>query len=265
LRAALKCVAMNRLTKFLSAFLVSAVTTLAQDFAPESIANHLANYSATGVTASFSTLFTPAQSFRLSPTGAPLGQPMAYTWTVTGANTATLVESDSARTNTTALTFTAPLTATFRVTSTNSTTPLVGTVTFSAVPQSGPPLVNISTRAALPAGQILTAGFVVGGNVSRRVLVRAVGPTLATLGVPGAMANPSVSVFRGATQIQNATNDDWGGGAALTAIFASVGAFALPVASLDAALVLTLAPGNYSAQVRGTGAGEVIVEIYFVD
>lgn len=77
------------------------------------------------------------------------------------------------------------------------------------------------------------------------------------------MADPSVTVFRGQTQI--AANNDWGGGATLTAVFASVGAFALPVASLDAALVLTLAPGDYTAQIKGTGAGEVIVEVYFVD
>ncbi len=104
----------------------------------------------------------------------------------------------------------------------------------------------------------------VGGTVSRRVLIRAVGPTLGTaFNVPGAMADPSLSVFRGQTVL--ASNNDWGGSAALLAASASVGAFALPVASLDAALLLTLAPGNYTAQVRGTGAGEVIVEVYFVD
>jgi hypothetical protein len=70
-------------------------------------------------------------------------------------------------------------------------------------------------------------------------------------------------VFRGATEI--AANNDWGGGSALVSAFAQVAAFALPLDSLDAALVLTLAPGSYTAQVRGTGAGEVIVEVYFVD
>ena len=52
---------------------------------------------------------------------------------------------------------------------------------------------------------------------------------------------------------------------ALAATFAAVSAFALPLDSLDAALVLTLAPGPYTARVNGTGAGEVIVEVYFVD
>lgn len=247
--------------------LALSVATFAQELAPESVTNHLANFAVTGTpgAAPLSILFTPSQSFRLAAAGAPLTEPMEYTWTKTGANTATLVETNSARTHTTALTFTGPLTATFRTTSTAMVSPLLGTVTFSAVPQAGPPLVNISTRAALGAGQVLTAGFVVGGNIPRRVLVRAVGPTLGTLGVPGAMADPSVTVFRDATPIPNAINNDWGGGAALAGTFASVGAFALPVASLDAAILLTLTPGNYSAQVRGTGAGEVMVEVYFVD
>jgi hypothetical protein len=51
------------------------------------------------------------------------------------------------------------------------------------------------------------------------------------------MADPSLTVLRGQTQI--GANNDWGGGAVLTAVFNAVGAFALPVASLDAALVLT--------------------------
>jgi hypothetical protein len=253
--------------KNLVLFLVSVVAAVAQELAPESIANHVANYTLTGAAggaASFTGLFTPGQSFRLSGSGEPLGEPMTYIWTKTTATTATLVETDGTRTNTTALTFTAARTATFRTTSSATTTALTGTVVFAPFPQPGAPLINISTRVILGAGQVLNPGFVVGGTITRRVLVRAVGPTLGTaFAVPGSMADPSLTVFRGQTQI--AANNDWGGGAALSAVFASVGAFALPVASLDAALLLTLTPGNYTAQVRGTGAGEVIVEVYFVD
>ena len=253
--------------KTLVLFLISVGTLLAQEFAPESIANHVANYAVTGSaggSASFTSLFTPAQSFRVSTSGTPISEPMAYTWTKTTATTATLVETDGTRTNTTAVTFTGPLTGTFRATSSTTTAALTGTVTLASIPQPGPPLINISTRANLAANQVLSPGFVVGGTISRRVLIRAVGPTLGTaFNVPGSMADPSLAVFRGQTQI--AANNDWGGGSALATIFSSVGAFALPVASLDAALVLTLAPGNYTAQVRGTAAGEVIVEVYFVD
>jgi hypothetical protein len=61
-------------------------------------------------------------------------------------------------------------------------------------------------------------------------------------------------------------NDNWGGTPALTAAFAAVGAFVLPPASKDAALLATLAPGDYTAQVAGTGNtnGLVLVEVYEV-
>jgi hypothetical protein len=246
-----------------------AISVQAQDLAPSNIANHAANYatvSANGGLPVFSTvMFTAGQSFRLSPSGSPLTDSMSFTWTKTGPATATLVESNSSRTLTTALTFTTSTSATFRSTSTASTVPQTGEIAFAPIPQPGPPLLNISTRATLSAGQSLTPGFVVGGTVPRRVLVRAVGPTLAMapFNVPGVMGDPSLTVFQGSTPI--ASNNDWGGSSALIAVFAAVGAFPLPLSSLDGALLLTLAPGAYTAQVRGTGAGEVLVEIYFVD
>ena len=254
--------------KYPALLLLTTVAMMAQDFAPESIAHHAVNYtiaSGTGGAATVSSgLFTATQSFRISTTGFPLTEPQSYTWTKTTPVTATLVETDGTRTLTTALTFTGTLTGTFRTTSSGSTSTQTGTVMFSAIPQQGAPLVNISTRATLGVGQVLNPGFVVGGTVPRRVLVRAVGPTLGTaFGVQGSMADPSLAIFRGSAQI--ASNNDWGGGAALSAVFGSVGAFGLPVASLDAALVLTLAPGPYTAQVTGTAAGQVIVEVYFVD
>jgi hypothetical protein len=254
--------------KKLLLFVLTAVGLVAQDLAPDSIANHVANFASTGNggsgTGSFSLLFTASQSYRMSGAGNPLNDPLSYTWTKTGPNTATLVETEAARTITSALTFTAARTASFRTTSNNATAAQEGVVTLSSFPQPAAPLLNISTRATLANNQVLTPGFVVGGTVPRRVLVRAIGPTLGTaFNIPNSMSDPSLTVFRGATQI--ATNNDWGGGVALTAVFTSVGAFALPVSSLDAALVLTLAPGNYTAQVRGTGSGEVIVEVYFVD
>jgi hypothetical protein len=129
-------------------------------------------------------------------------------------------------------------------------------------PRESPPLVNISTRATLSAGQTLTSGFVVGGSVPRRVLVRAIGPTLASFGVTNALPTPTLTVFSGPTQI--AVNAGWGGGAPLSTVFAAAGAFFLPQASRDAAAVLTLNPGSYTVQIGG-GAGEVLVEVYFVE
>ncbi len=127
-----------------------------------------------------------------------------------------------------------------------------------------PRLVNVSVLKNI--GTSLTAGFVVGGNASRTVLIRAIGPTLAGFGVGGTVADPQLALFN-ATSAKIGENDNWGGSAALTAVFDSVGAFRLsPATSLDAALVLTLAPGNYTVQVSGVGGttGAALVEVYEV-
>ena len=55
----------------------------------------------------------------------------------------------------------------------------------------------------------------------------------------------------------------WGGTQSLAAAFDAVGAFALEKSSRDCALVLTLEPGSYTAQVRADTAGEVLLEVNF--
>ena len=125
--------------------------------------------------------------------------------------------------------------------------------------------INLSARATVGTGDhLLIAGFVVTGTGSKRVLLRAVGPTLGSFGVDGALRNPQLAVFRDGRAI--ATNDDWGGHPALVAAFAQVGAFALPPASADAALLLTLNPATYTTQVSGAGGttGIALVEVYEV-
>lgn len=127
-----------------------------------------------------------------------------------------------------------------------------------------PRLVNVSVLKHLGSG--LTIGFVIGGLEAKTVLIRAVGPTLgvAPFNVPGVVADPQLTLFSGQTSI--GSNNNWGGTAALTAVFSQVGAFALPATSLDAALVATLQPGDYTVQVSGVGAttGVAIVEVYEV-
>ncbi len=126
-------------------------------------------------------------------------------------------------------------------------------------------LANISTRGMVGAGESqLIGGFVVRGNVPKRVLVRAVGPGLAAFGAAGVLADPRLTVVQAAQII--AQNDDWAtvGVAAITAANQAAGAFALGPDSKDAALVLTLLPGAYTAQVTGAaaGTGVVLLEIY---
>ncbi len=123
---------------------------------------------------------------------------------------------------------------------------------------------NISARARSGDDtDPLIAGFVISGG-TKRVLIRAVGPGLTPLGVTGVLPNPFLSVYAGSTL--HAINDDWGGGPVLTDTFARTGAFALPAAGRDAALLLTLPPGAYTAHVAGAGgtSGLVLLEIYEV-
>jgi hypothetical protein len=80
----------------------------------------------------------------------------------------------------------------------------------------------------------------------------------------GFVADPRLALFAGTTKINE--SDDWGGTSTLTAAMAQVGAFAIPAASKDAALLATLQPGSYSVQVSApAGAGGlVIAEVYEV-
>ncbi len=124
---------------------------------------------------------------------------------------------------------------------------------------------NLSTRGQVGTGSnILIAGFVVGGSTPKQVLVRAIGPTLASFGVTGALADPVLELYRGNTRI--ASNDNWDGTGLQTAAN-QAGAFPLPVSSADAAVLMTLSPGSYTAQVSGVAGrtGVALVELYDVD
>lgn len=130
--------------------------------------------------------------------------------------------------------------------------------------------VNVSSRAQVGTGDgVLIAGFVVTGTTPRTVLVRAVGPTLGTYGVSGVLADPQLDV----TQLVSGVNvvivssDDWGGVAQISAAAVAVGAFPFSsTTSKDAAVLVTLQPGVYSAKVSGVGGttGNALVEVYEV-
>ena len=127
-------------------------------------------------------------------------------------------------------------------------------------------LVNISTRARVGSGDgVAIAGFVIAGEESKPVLIRAVGPTLgaAPFNVSGVLAAPRLELFRGATSL--AVNAGIAANrAAIDAAGRQAGAFALDAAGNDAAILTTLAPGNYTAQVSGASgaAGIALIEVY---
>jgi len=125
-------------------------------------------------------------------------------------------------------------------------------------------LVNVSARNLSGTGDnILIAGFNVAGNGSgaKQLLIRAVGPKLAAFGVSGFLADPKLEVYNTAG-VKVTENDDWS--ASLAPVFASVGAFALDNGSKDAAVLIALPPGGYTAQVKGAdgGTGEALIEVY---
>ncbi len=143
-------------------------------------------------------------------------------------------------------------------------------------------LVNLSSRLLVGEGaSVAIPGVVIAGTVPRQLLIRAIGPALATFGVTGFLADPTLTLTT-ADGTVIATNDNWStnpNAAALAATTATVGAFALSPNSRDAALLVTVPPGNYTAQISASAtststpglpanaaaaSGLALVEIYEV-
>lgn len=123
-------------------------------------------------------------------------------------------------------------------------------------------LVNVSARNVVGTGDnILIAGFVVRGDDPKNLLIRAVGPELQNFGLTGTLNDPLLKIFDADGNLV-AQNDNWS--PSLAPSFTLTGAFELTNLSLDAALVISLPPGAYTAQVSGAdgGTGQAIVEIY---
>ncbi len=138
----------------------------------------------------------------------------------------------------------------------------------STTPATSQRLVNLSARDYVGTGdQVLIGGFVIGGTDPKRILLRAVGPGLSSQGVSGLNTDPYLALYQGQTKI--ATNDDWSRSIQsnlLPSVFTKVGAFQLQAGSPDSAILLTLPPGLYTAQVSGRNGetGVTLLEIYEV-
>jgi probable HAF family extracellular repeat protein len=122
-----------------------------------------------------------------------------------------------------------------------------------------PAVVNISTRGPVGTGDdVMIAGFIIRGDRERRVLIRGIGPSLAGSNVPNPLMDPMLEIHDLNGQI--AVNDDWRSDQE-TEIRAA--GFA-PGDEREAAVILSLWPGNYTAIVRGKGntGGNALVEVY---
>jgi hypothetical protein len=128
------------------------------------------------------------------------------------------------------------------------------------LPKQADALLNASTRLRVETGDhVLIGGFIVTGSEAKKVLVRGIGPSLANFNVAGVLADPQLELYDSAGNLL-ASNNDWKD-EQQTEIEASDAA---PTDDLEAALVRTLSPGNYTAILRGNnqGVGVGLVELY---
>lgn len=130
--------------------------------------------------------------------------------------------------------------------------------------QAGSSILNLSTRGQVGTGSdVLIGGFILGGTDSRRLVVRALGPSLAKQNVSGALSDPTITLRDGNGNIVDA-NDNW----QTHPSAAEIQGYGLaPEDAKESAIISTLPAGNYTATIAGTGSaptGVALIEIYQV-
>ena len=132
---------------------------------------------------------------------------------------------------------------------------------------AGSKLGNISTRALVQTGNnVMIGGFII-INQPTRVIIRAIGPSLTQLGVPGALANPQLELHDAQSLIGR--NDDWqhtqiGGVITSDQVTEIRNSGLAPTNPAESAIIATLQPGDYTAIVRGVNntSGIALAEVY---
>jgi hypothetical protein len=123
--------------------------------------------------------------------------------------------------------------------------------------------VQLSTRMRVEVGdQVGIGGFIITGTVPKQVIVRGIGPTLAQSGILDALADPTLELH-GPSGFATVTNDNWRD----TQESAILATGVAPTSNLEPAIVASLAPGAYTAILRGTNStsGTALVEVYDLD
>lgn len=119
---------------------------------------------------------------------------------------------------------------------------------------------NISTRGLVGTGDnVLIGGFIIGGEASTKVIVRAIGPSLGKYGIKGALANPILELHTDDGSLIYA-NDNWRNDQEQQILDSNL----QPSDDREAAIIATLPPGSYTAVIRGSagGSGVALVEVY---
>lgn len=158
-------------------------------------------------------------------------------------------------------------TASFRIDGTGSVGGNCGAATPPPAPTPSTParLANLSTRGYVRTGDdVIIGGFIIGGSVAKTVVVRARGPSLIGSGVSNALSNPTLQLVRSSDQATLAVNDNWPSSSNASALTASGLA---PSFTSEAAILITLQPGAYTAIVSGVNGatGVALVEVFEVD
>ena len=125
-------------------------------------------------------------------------------------------------------------------------------------------LTNVSTRLLVQTGNnVLIGGFIISGTGPKKLVVRALGPTLSNFGVPGVLQNPTLELHNAAGALI-AFNDNWGDAPNKQQI---IDAHLAPPNAAEPAILATLDPGNYTAIVRGANntTGVAVVEGYDIE
>jgi hypothetical protein len=139
-----------------------------------------------------------------------------------------------------------------------------GSPTPSPTPASPSRLVNLSTRMRVGTGEnVLIGGFIIQGDVKKKVLLRALGPSLGAQGIAGALQDPQMTLLDSTGAVLQ-TNDNWQSGPDASDVAATG---IPPTDPREAAIVARLVPGSYTVVVSGVNntTGIAMVENYTLD
>jgi hypothetical protein len=140
---------------------------------------------------------------------------------------------------------------------------------YDLSPDTTSVLGNISTRSLVQTGEnVMIGGFIVQGTGTKRVIIRAIGPELTQYGITNALANPTLELHNAAGALIG-SNDNWqttiiGGVITGNQVSDIQNSGHAPTEASESAIIANLAPGNYTAIVRGVSntTGVALVEVY---
>jgi len=143
---------------------------------------------------------------------------------------------------------------------------------YDLSPDTTSVLGNISTRGFVQTGEnVMIGGFIVQGTGTKSVIIRAIGPELAQYGITNALANPTLELHDAAGALIG-SNDNWqttiiGGIITSNQVSDIQNSGHAPTEANESAIIANLAPGSYTAIVRGVSntTGVALVEVYDLD